>query len=349
MLHIFDVSAYQGPTLRKCDAAFIKATEGKSYTSTRFAAQWASAKTQTDVRGGYHFARPEESPAKDQADRFLDVVQPSIGEVLWLDLEASKLSQSATNVWARDFGDRLWDQAPDVTTGVYLGSAYASNGTGRDLNQHFNWWWYPQYPSVYQIAASADVEVMRAENRSHVTPGRFTLAAMTSSWPGSFTPWLPPGLTVGWRTPHIWQFTDNWNGWDASVSPLTIDQLAGGGRPIPQEEADMAQRDVRDGLGQRSSLILPPKSGGYTYFEAFADNTLDDGKQVKPFAPVTLRVAVEKSDGHWQTVANMVVGRGPKDTVQPRARFKLDDKNSVAVSVTRVTGDGTEPITITAY
>jgi hypothetical protein len=55
-----------------------------------------------------------------------------------------------------------------------------------------------------------------------------------------------------------------------------------------------------------------------------------------------------KSSGRWQTKV-LTVGRGPKDTEQPRARITLEDKNSVAVSVTRVTGDGTEPITITAY
>ena len=126
--------------------------------------------------------------------------------------------------------------------------------------------------------------------------------------------------------------------WRAGASPS----------PTPQEETDMAQRDLRPGLDQRSGLILTPKSGGYTMFEANVDNSLDDGAQVKPFAPVTLRVAIQKSGGTWQT-ADLVVGRGPKDTKQTRPQIKITDKNSVFVSVTRVTGDGTEPITITAY
>lgn len=126
-------------------------------------------------------------------------------------------------------------------------------------------------------------------------------------------------------------------------------QWRAGAAPTPQEETDMAQRDLLPGLNQRSGLILIPKSGGYTTFEAFVDNSFDDGKQVKPFAPVTLRVAIEKSNGYWQVDEKFVVGRGPKDTKQGRFTIPLDDKNSVAVSVTRVTGGGTEPITITAY
>lgn len=322
MLRGFDISAYQGTTAPSgADFIIVKATEGASYTNGKYAAQIASARTKAKVVGAYHFARPEESSGASQADRFLAAAKPGPRDLLCLDLEASKLSQAKTNAWAIAFAARLKDLASGNTRILYMGSGYASSGTGRDLSEHFSFWWFPQYPST----------------------------ARTSTWPSAMTPWLPSGLTCGWQQPHIWQFTDNFGGLDASVTALTLDQLAGGGQPIPQEDTDMAQRDVRDGLGQRSGLILTPKSGGYTYFEAFADNTLDDGKQVKPFAPVTIRVAIEKSDGHWQTVSNLVVGRGTKDTTQPRARIKLDDKNSVAVSVTRVTGDGTEPITITAY
>lgn len=319
MLRIFDVSAYQGNTVPLCDVVFVKATEGTSYVSSRFAAQWASARQNARARGAYHFARPEQSSALAQADRLIATARPQPGDLLCLDLETSGLSQSATNAWAKTFGSRLRERAPGIRTVLYMGSGYASNGTGRGLSAYFDLWWYPQYPST----------------------------ARTSTWPAAFSPWLPSGLTCGWRAPHIWQFTDNFGGLDASISPLTLDQLAGGGQPSPQED-DMAQRDLRDGLDKRSSLILTPKSGGYTTFEAFADNTLDDGAQVKPFAPVQIRVAVCKSTGRWQTQV-LTVGRGPKDTEQPRARITLEDKGSVAVSVTRVTGDGTEPITITAY
>jgi hypothetical protein len=210
MIHGFDVSAFQGNVIPPCDFVFVKATEGSVYSSSRLAAQWASAKTKAKVRGAYHFARPGESSGASQADRLVDAVKAVPGEMLCLDLESSTLSQAATNAWAREFGDRLRERAPGVTTVIYMGRGYASNGTGRDLADHFDYWWFPQYAST----------------------------AKTSTWRTTFDPALPDGLTCGWTEPHIWQWTDNFNGLDASISTLTLDQLAGA-EPI-QREDDMA-------------------------------------------------------------------------------------------------------------
>jgi hypothetical protein len=235
MLHGFDISAYQGTTAPTGDFVMVKATEGKGYVSSKFKAQYTSAKTRAKHRGGYHFARPEESSYKDQAARFLDLVQPKVGESVWLDLEASKLTQAQTNAWARGWGDTMRDQAPGVTSGVYLGSGYVSNGTGKDLSKHFARWWYPQYPGAYQVAGllGEDLEELRAANRSSLIPERRLIAATTSKWPPAVTPWLPSTNTTGWKKPDLWQFTDNWQGIDATVSALTIAQLAGGITPTP--------------------------------------------------------------------------------------------------------------------
>jgi hypothetical protein len=208
----YDISAYQGNIAPAADFVIVKATEGKSYTNSRFSAQWASAKTRAKHRGAYHFARPEQSTAAAQAARFLAVVKPVPGESVWLDLEASDLSQAQTNAWAKAWGDYIREHAPGVTSGVYMGSGYASNGTGKDLAQHFSLWWYAQYPT----------------------------AAKTSTWRSTFSPWLPSGLTCGWSKPHIWQWTSNFNGMDANISTLTLNELAGTGeQPTPLED-DMA-------------------------------------------------------------------------------------------------------------
>lgn len=212
ILHGFDVSAYQGNIVPAADFVIVKATEGSVYSSSRFAAQWASAKTRARVRGAYHFARPEESSGSSQADRLINAAKAVPGELLVLDLEASQLTQAQTNAWARAFGDRLRERAPGVTTVLYMGSAYATNGTGRGLADHFDLWWYPQYPS----------------------------SAAATKWPSSVSPWLPGGLTCGWERPHIWQWTSSFNGLDADITDLTLEQLAGGGQPTPQED-DMAQ------------------------------------------------------------------------------------------------------------
>lgn len=235
MLHGYDVSAYQGTIAPAGDFVIVKASEGKGYTSSKFKAQYASAKSKAKHRGAYHFARPEESSYKDQAARFLDIVQPVVGTSVWLDLEASKLTQAATNAWARGWGDYMRDHAPGVTSGVYLGSGYVSNNTGRDLSKHFSRWWYPQYPGAYQVANlhGVDLEKLRALNRSSLIPERRLIAAATSKWPPAVTPWLPATNNTGWAKPHLWQFTDNWQGLDASITALTLEHLASGNQPQP--------------------------------------------------------------------------------------------------------------------
>jgi GH25 family lysozyme M1 (1,4-beta-N-acetylmuramidase) len=215
MLNGFDISAFQGNTAPAADFVIIKATEGSSYTSSRFSAQWKSAKTHAKHRGAYHFARPEASSAASQAAKFLAMVKPTRGESLWLDLEASNLNQAQTNAWAKAWGDYIRQHAPGITSGVYLGRGYASNGTGRGLNAHFDFWWMPQYPST----------------------------ARTSTWRTTFSPAVPSPNNTGWKKPHIWQWTDNFNGLDANLSTLTLNQLAGGGQPSPTPTPSSKESD----------------------------------------------------------------------------------------------------------
>ena len=281
LLHGFDISAYQSNTAPSADFVFVKASEGASYTSSRFAAQWASAKTRAKHRGAYHFARPEASSAASQAARFLAVVKPVLGESVWLDLEASDLSQSATNAWARAWGDYVRAHAPGVTSGIYMGSGYASNGTGKGLAGHFDYWWYPQYPST---------------SRTH-------------TWRTSFTPWLPGNLTCGWKRPHIWQFTDNFDGRDASVSWLTLDQLAGAG-PAPEEDT-MISGYISGGKGEKPAIVLKP--GSCTRVALAWDNTYpnaDLGITRKP--PAKVRLAMHQP-GRKGDVVTLTVGASLTD------------------------------------
>lgn len=285
MLHGFDISAYQGTTAPVADFVIVKATEGSSYTSSRFAAQWASAKTRARVRGAYHFARPEDSSGSSQADRLINAAKAVPGEVLVLDLEASKLNQAATNKWAREFGDRLRARAPGVTTIVYLGSGYAANGTGKDLADHFDLWWYPQYPS----------------------------SAATTKWPSSVSPWLPGKLTTGWTRPHIWQWTSSFNGLDANITDLTLEQLAGGGgQPTPLEE-DMAYGgQIPAGKGQQINVSFA--KGSLKALGLVQDNsvTLDGVIAAEPQAQV--RYAIHSAKGGWQTgTATVGSADGGKD------------------------------------
>jgi len=50
--------------------AFIKATEGTSYTSDTFSAQYTGAYNAGIIRGAYHFATPDTSSGATQATFF---------------------------------------------------------------------------------------------------------------------------------------------------------------------------------------------------------------------------------------------------------------------------------------
>jgi hypothetical protein len=287
MIHGFDVSAYQGTSVPAADFVFVKATEGSGYTSSKFRAQWADAKRKARVRGAYHFARPEESSAAAQADRFLAVVKPDPGDLLCLDLEASDLSQAASNDWAIAFAARLKHKYPDNIRVAYFGRGYASNHTGKNLSQHYHLWWFPQYPSK----------------------------APTHTWPKSFTPAVPSKNTTGWEKPHIWQWTDNFGGLDANISPLTIDELAQGG----QTGQDMAQVSSLGVDGKQT--IAAGETGDVKWTKEYTDKHKLHGDAG------TSIVIAEESFWALFDAQFMLSGLGPTESVE--------------VAWTRVKDDGT--------
>jgi GH25 family lysozyme M1 (1,4-beta-N-acetylmuramidase) len=308
LLHGVDVSAYQGTTVPSgMDFVIVKATEGKSYTSSKFAAQWASAKSRARHRGAYHFARPEDSSATDQAKRFLDVSQPARDESVWLDLESSKLSQAKTNAWARAWGDYMREHAPGLS-GVYMGSGYATNNTGRGLAGHFDYWWYPQYPT----------------------------AAAVTKWPASVSPWLPSGVAAtGWSKPHIWQFTSAWQGaYDANVTAMTLDQLAGSGaHPLEDEDTMYAQASgypPPTKVGERHSYTCP--KGSLNIWGIWFDSP----------HKLTYRIAAHSKAGKGEVKDELVVGgaAGTKDSWPAKATWqtKLTDVDAFSIELVNAEG-----------
>lgn len=73
----FDISHYQGTvdfaSAYSSGARFviIKATEGTSYTDPGFSSHYTGATNAGFIRGGYHFAHPDESSGASQATFFL--------------------------------------------------------------------------------------------------------------------------------------------------------------------------------------------------------------------------------------------------------------------------------------
>ena len=71
------------------DFAFIKATEGGTYTDPRFARNWAAAADAGIARGAYHYFRPNVDLVK-QAEHFLRVTRLGAGDLpAVLDVETS--------------------------------------------------------------------------------------------------------------------------------------------------------------------------------------------------------------------------------------------------------------------
>jgi hypothetical protein len=343
LLHILDVSAYQSADVLEkhpvMDVALVKITEGKSYVSSQWKAQYASAKTRARRRGGYHFARPEQSSAHDQCSRFLDLFQPADGEIAMLDLEASKLSQAATNKWAREFGDEFADQAPKAADWLYMGSGYATNNTGKGLASHFGRWMYPQYPSAYQVTVNEAFrmeteELRRTANRSSLIESRHLIASLTTKWPPTVSPWLPSGVAAtGWSKPDIWQFTDNWNGLDASVTALTLDQLAGSGaHPLEDEE-----------MYAQASGYPPPMKVGERHSHTCPSGKINIwGFWFNSPHKLTYRIDALSAKGGGDTKTDLVVG-GPasdKDSWPAKATWTthLDDVRAFSIELVKAEG-----------
>ncbi len=170
-----------------------KATESAGFVDSAFAWNWADLKKAGMTRVAYHFAHPDVSAAA-QADHFLSVVKPVVGDVLCLDLERGT-TQAATNKWAKTFLARCRSKAPGVALVIYMGTGYAGTQTGAGMSDFADYWWVARYPGL-------------------------------RSWPTTFDPQLA-GNTTGWTAPHIWQWTDSFAGkYDANVSTLSGVQIA---------------------------------------------------------------------------------------------------------------------------
>ncbi|GHF41605.1 GH25 family lysozyme [Streptomyces morookaense] len=179
-----DVSAYQetvdwsSVAADGASFAYIKATEGTSYTSSRFSAQYAGAAEAGLIRGAYHFARPDTSSGRTQADYFIDhggAWQPD-GRTLpgVLDIEATPglptcygVSPGATVRWIASFDNEY------------------RRRTGRHpvINTNTSWW-------------------------SQCTGNSSAFAATNLIWIGSWTG-TPHPLPSGWSTYAFWQTSDS--------------------------------------------------------------------------------------------------------------------------------------------
>ncbi|MFF7753012.1 GH25 family lysozyme [Streptomyces sp. NPDC007971] len=179
-----DVSAYQetvdwaAVAAGGASFAYVKATEGTTYISSRFSGQYDGAAQAGLIRGAYHFARPDKSSGAAQADYFVDhggAWRPD-GKTLpgVLDVEPTPGLPTCYGV---DPGTTVrWIASFD---GEYL------RRTGRHpvINTNASWW-------------------------SQCTGNSSAFAATNLLWIGSYTG-TPHPLPDGWSRYAIWQTSDS--------------------------------------------------------------------------------------------------------------------------------------------
>jgi lysozyme len=105
--------------------AFIKATEGITYTDPEFAANWSGAKAANLLRGAYHFYETNDDPTA-QAENFLSAVQLEPGDLPpVVDIERTKSGESASQI-VQDL--QTWLDAVEQATGrvpiIYTSPGY---------------------------------------------------------------------------------------------------------------------------------------------------------------------------------------------------------------------------------
>src|SRR6266511_113129 len=122
-----DVSHYQGTidwayvAAQGARFSYAKATEVVSFTDDTFNANNSGAKANGLYAGAYHFARPDKSTGRAQADYFLDRAQftndgrtlPPMLDIEWPAVGSTSpypcygLSPTQMATWIRDFVDRV--------------------------------------------------------------------------------------------------------------------------------------------------------------------------------------------------------------------------------------------------
>lgn len=209
-----DVSSYQGnvdwATVKSNGGtfAYVKATEGTTYTNPSYNQQYAGSRNAGLIRGAYHFALPNNSTGTAQADWFTTHGGGWSGDG-WtlppaLDIEYNPygatcygLSQSAMVSWIRAFSDEV-----HATTG--------------------------RYPTIY---TTTDWWTSCTGNSSSFGATNPLWVARYASSPGT--------LPAGWSAETIWQYAssgtfpgdqDTFNG---TYSDLQAFARGDGGTPPP--------------------------------------------------------------------------------------------------------------------
>ncbi|MFJ3666522.1 glycoside hydrolase family 25 protein [Streptomyces sp. NPDC090106] len=127
MLRGIDVSAYQSSSYgtENISFVFIKATEGRTYTNPKLAAQTKTARDAGLVVGYYHFLWPGNLTA--QAEYFVGKAPERAGEILAVDWETTGDGTHASNAEKDRFIRKVKELRPDHRVVLYTNRNYWLN------------------------------------------------------------------------------------------------------------------------------------------------------------------------------------------------------------------------------
>ena len=214
--------------------AFMKATEGTSYTDPSLKANWAGTKSNGIYRGAYHFARPSTGSAAAQARYFVSKVgsfkeKGDLPPVLDLEVTGG-LGPAALRSWVRTWletTEQLTGRTPILYFSPYFWIDHMGNAT------NFTHWplWIAHYTTgqplvpggwktwtFWQRTSSGSVSGIGGNvdmNRFNGTSAQLAKLAYTSG--GSTTP-PPPGPTVPAATTLTMAASDLTPAWNDTVT-----------------------------------------------------------------------------------------------------------------------------------
>lgn len=178
----FDVSHFQGAIswadlpLDEVKFCFIKATDGGSGKDSKFASNWAGAKSVSLIRGAYHFFRPASAVA-DQVNNFVN----QVGD---LDLQ--------------DLPPVLDLEIPgdDPAAWATIGMPEAANLAVDWLNQ------------VQTATGRKPIIYTNKQFYTNVLDSDASLLKGDALWFARFTTATDPGIPPDWDTWQFWQYFD---------------------------------------------------------------------------------------------------------------------------------------------
>lgn len=211
-----DWSRYQAqhPDVTGLDFAFVKITEGLSYTNDYWVAQRDWAKSHGLVWGAYHYPHMANDPIAE-ADNFLGKVKWAPGDIIVLDWEgydaANKGVSQARQIAYRDAWLKyVKGKMPDHKVGMYCNKSYWLNIDKTSNDGDFLWIATGGLPAgqpgikdkwvIHQYSTAGNIDHDVADFPSRAAMAAWALGTKT-------TPEVPP-VTVPTTYRDVWK-TDN--------------------------------------------------------------------------------------------------------------------------------------------